>query len=126
MTQYRYLFIGITYLALALFAYGIILFILRNYFHRYYSRIAIQKQTQLLKTWHNLLLLVKVSLIGLPICFLSIIIILSVFESIPYELTVPPLFLLYINIFIIYIDRRWHVKALTGEIMSQTINRSNE
>jgi hypothetical protein len=115
-----------TYFALAILAYGIFLFIKRKYFNRYFSNLPLQKQNQMLKSWRQLLLIVRISLIGLPICFTAGAIILWIYASIPIAITAPPFILMYLDLLVIYIDRRWHIKALTQTDTSIAINGSDE
>jgi uncharacterized membrane protein len=105
-------FMVITYLAIAILLYGIILFIVRKYIHKNYTQLTQPKQSELLRIWSRSLRLLRVSLIMIPLCFIIAVIILFYYETIPFIVTVPPLFIMYINLVLIYINHQWHLKEL--------------
>jgi hypothetical protein len=104
---------AMTYVAAALFAYGIVLYLMRRKIHDSNSRLPPHRQQHLLAAWRRLLGVTRVYVIVLPVCLVAVIVLLSAFASIPIALTAPLCGLMYLNLLIIHIDRGWHAKALS-------------
>jgi hypothetical protein len=111
---------ALTYLSGALLAYGTALYLLRTRVHEYHARLPPDRKRCLLGIWRRLVTFTRVFLVLLPICFAAVVGLLWAFDSTPVSLTAPLAVLMYLNLVVIHLDRRWHIAALGEETGPET------
>ena len=109
---------ALTFVCLGLAVYAVILFLLRRVIHRSFSRLGGDKRLRVVQAWSHTLLATRASLLILPIVFAAMMLgaRLAGADLTP---TLPFLLLLYVNVALIYLDRRWHLAQLPTESESQ-------
>jgi hypothetical protein len=95
--------------------YGTALYLLRRRIHESHSQLPPEGKRRLLGIWRRLLAFTRVFLVLLPFCFAALIGLLWAFDSTPISLTTPLVALMYLNLVVIHLDRRWHMAALGEE-----------
>jgi len=106
---------ALTYFAGALLVYGTAFYLVRRRIHESHLRLPLDRKRRLLGIWRTLLTLTRVFLVILPICFAVLIGLLWAFGPTPISLTAPLVVLIYLNLVVIHLDRRWHMAALGEE-----------
>jgi len=104
---------GLSYFAAALLSYGALLCLIRGRLHRRHSLLPPDRQQRLLSDWRHLLSATRISLVLVPVCFAAFVVLFWAFASVPISLTIPLCTLLYLNLVLIHVDRRWHLSKLS-------------
>ncbi len=95
-------------LALTLLSYG-----LRRRLHQRYSSFPVEWQHRLTTNWRRFLFFSRLSLFLVPPAITIFVARLEYETNLPPSLTAPPLALLYLNLVVLHVDRKWHLRALT-------------
>jgi uncharacterized membrane protein YfcA len=104
----------LTFLAVALLVYGGVLHMLRTKIHESFARLSRDRQARLLVAWRRLFAITRIFLILGPAIFIVLVLLLQSEFKVAISTSAPLLVLMYLNITLIHVNRRWHARALTS------------
>jgi hypothetical protein len=109
----------LTYLSSASLAYAVVLYLVRQRLHVSFTHLPPARQQRLVSLWRQLLILTRLSLVLLPAGFVPLLFLLPTYAGVSNSLTAPLFLLIYLNIVVIHLDRRWHASHVESNVESR-------